>query len=247
MRRTKNQDILLYGKSQSGSSQVGGDEMSEKIRVVIADDQYVARGFFELYVKMSSEYELAASLATAEQAVNYCRRNPVDLVIMDVMMTSGLDGLTCAEIIKTNNPKTKVILATSTAEYQWIEKAKSAGIESFWFKEYDECPLLEVMDRTMRGESVYPGKAPNPKFGDTNKISLTERELDILRELTTNRSNEEIAEKFCISTNTVKRHIQNMLNKTGYTNRLELAVNAKALGLVVHEYDRTREPDDPER
>jgi DNA-binding NarL/FixJ family response regulator len=68
---------------------------------------------------------------------------------------------------------------------------------------------------------------------------LTERELDILRELTTNRSNEEIAEKFNISLNTVKRHIQNMLNKTGYTNRLELAVNAKALGLVVHDDDRT--------
>ena len=95
--------------------------MSGKPKVVIADDQYVARGFFEMYVKMSADYEFAASLATAEQAVNYCRTNDVDLVIMDVMMKRGLDGLTCAEIIKNNNPKIKVILATSTAEYQWIE------------------------------------------------------------------------------------------------------------------------------
>ncbi|MCR5460305.1 MAG: response regulator transcription factor [Acetatifactor sp.] len=217
----------------------GGGEVGEKIKVVIADDQYVARGFFEMYVKMSSEYELAASLATAEQAVNYCRGNPVDLVIMDVMMKRGLDGLTCAETIKNNDPKIRVILATSTAEYQWIEKAKKAKIDSFWFKEYDESSLLEVMDRTMHGESVYPGEAPDPEFGDTMKSSLTERELEILRELTTNRSNEEIAEKYGISLNTVKRHVQNMLNKTGYVNRLELAVNAKALGLVVHEDDRT--------
>ena len=52
--------------------------MSGKPKVVIADDQYVARGFFEMYVKMSADYEFAASLATAEQAVNYCRRNPAE-------------------------------------------------------------------------------------------------------------------------------------------------------------------------
>jgi two-component system vancomycin resistance associated response regulator VraR len=91
----------------------------------------------------------------------------------------------------------------------------------------------------MQGKSVYPGSIPDPEFGDVRKSDLTERELDILRELTTNRTNEEIAERFGISLNTVKRHIQNMLNKTGYSNRLELAVNAKALGLVVHEEDRT--------
>lgn len=218
--------------------------MSEKIKVVIADDQYVARGFFEMYLKMAPDYELAASVATAEQAVNYCRRNPADLVIMDVMMRHGLDGLTCAEMIKKNKPRIRIILATSTAEYQWIEKARKAGIESFWFKEYSEQPLLEVMNRTMRGESVYPGKQPNPEFGDIRKVGLTSRELDILRELTTNRTNEEIAEKYGISLNTVKRHIQNMLNKTGYRNRLELAVDAKALGLVVHEDDRKGRDDE---
>ena len=218
--------------------------MSEKKKVVIADDQYVARGFFEMYLKMSPDYELAASVATAEQAVNYCRRNPADLVIMDVMMRHGLDGLTCAEMIKNNNPRIRIILATSTAEYQWIEKARKAGIESFWFKEYSEQPLLEVMNRTMRGESVYPEEQPNPEFGDIRKVGLTGRELDVLRELTTNRTNEEIAEKYGISLNTVKRHIQNMLNKTGYSNRLELAVNAKALGLVVHEDDRKGRDDE---
>ena len=213
--------------------------MEKKYSVVVVDDQYVSRSFFEIQVQMSKGYELAASLSSAEQAIALCMAQPVDLVIMDVMMKYGLDGLTCARTIKNNNPKTRIILATSTAEYAWIEKAKEAKIESFWFKEYDEKPLLEIMDRTMRGESVYPGRAPNPAFGSVSKVDLTERELEILRELTANRMNEEIAEKLCISLNTVKRHIQNMLAKTGYANRLELAVNAKALGLVVHDDDRT--------
>ncbi|SER01770.1 two-component system, NarL family, vancomycin resistance associated response regulator VraR [Lachnospiraceae bacterium NE2001] len=213
-------------------------EEKNKYKVVIADDEYVSRTLFEMLIKSSVTYELSASFSAAEQAVNYCRINQVDLVILDVMMKKGLDGLTCAETIKRNNPKIKVILATSTGEYKWIEEAKQENIDSFWFKEYHESSLLDIMDRTMNGESVYPSSEPDYEFGDTKKSELTERELEVLRELTTNRSNEEIAEKFNISLNTVKRHIQNMLNKTGYKNRLELAINAKALGLVVHDDDR---------
>ena len=213
-------------------------EANSKYKVVIADDEYVAKSLFEMLIKSSVSYELSASFSTAEQAVNYCRINHVDLIILDIMMKKGLDGLTCAETIKRNNPKIKVILATSTGEYKWIEEAKRESIDSFWFKEYHESSLLDIMDRTMNGESVYPGSKPDYEFGDAKKSDLTERELDVLRELTIIRSNEEIAEKLNISLNTVKRHIQNMLNKTGYKNRLELAIKAKSLGLVVHDDDR---------
>lgn len=218
--------------------------MSEKIRVLVADDEYISRGFFELQVQASKDYELAASFANAEMAVSWCNTHPVDLVIMDVMMKYGLDGLTCARIIKNNNERIKIILTTSTAEFEWIEKARKAGIDSFWFKEYPEITLLEVMDRTMNGESVYPGTPPNPEFGALTKTGLSERELDVLRELTRNLTNEEIAEVLHISEYTVKRHIQNMLEKTGYKNRLDLAVNAKTIGLVVHEKDRTKQVKD---
>ena len=213
--------------------------MNERAKVVVVDDQYVARSFFEIHVQMSRQYELAASLSNAEQAVAWCGEHPADLVIMDVMMKTGLDGLTCARIIKSSHPDVKIILATSMAEAGWIEKARKAGIESFWFKEYSDIPLTEVMDRTMNGESVYPDTPPNPDFGAVTRADLTARELEVLRELTRNLTNEEIAEALHISPHTVKRHIENMLEKTGYRNRIDLAVNAKALGLVVHEDDRT--------
>ena len=212
--------------------------MRDKYRVLVVDDQYVARSFFEIHVQMAKKYELVRSLSTAEQAVAYCMDHPVDLVIMDVMMKYGLDGLTCARTIKNNNPEIKIILTTSMAETRWIDKAEKAGIESFWFKEYSDIPLTEVMDRTMNGESVYPGSLPNPEFGEAAKYDLSERELEVLRELTRNLTNDEIAERLHISPYTVKRHIENMLHKTGYKNRIDLAVNARLLGLVVHEEDR---------
>ena len=213
--------------------------LSERIQVVVVDDQYLARGFFEGLVRMSERYELAASLPVAEQAVAWCLDHPADLVIMDVMMKHGMDGITCARSIKANNPEVKIILATSTAEAEWIGKARRARVESFWFKEYSAVSLTEVMDRTMAGESVHPDSPPNPEFGGAMKADLTEREQAVLRELTRNYTNEEIAARLNISVNTVRTHIQHMLEKTGFRNRIDLAVNAKALGLVVHEDDRT--------
>lgn len=205
----------------------------------MVDDQYLARGFFEGLVRMSERYELAASLSGAEQAVAFCDEHPADLIVMDVMMKRGLDGLTCARSIKASHPEVKIILTTSTAEAEWIDRARRAKIDSFWFKEYSEISLTEVMERTMRGESVYPDSLPNPEFGDARKADLTEREQAVLRELTRNSTNEEIAQRLGVSANTVRTHIQHMLEKTGYKNRIDLAVNAKALGVVVHEDDRT--------
>ena len=64
-----------------------------KTRVVVADDQNISRGFFEMYVRASSNYELAAGLRTAQAAIDYVDKNEADLVIMDVMMQEGIDGL----------------------------------------------------------------------------------------------------------------------------------------------------------
>lgn len=214
--------------------------MSERIRVVVADDQNISRGFFEMYIHASARYELAASVRTAQEAVEYTDAHEADLLILDVMMQEGIDGLTAAGEIKRKHPALKIILTTSTSETSWEEKARAIGVESFWYKEYDEQSLLEIMDRTTEGEHIYPESPPDQEFGRIRRSDLTERELEVLRELTNCLSNEEIAGKLFISVNTVRFHIQNMLSKTGFENRLELAMNAKALGLVVSDEDRTK-------
>ena len=212
--------------------------MKDKIRVVVADDQNIARGFFEMYVRAAVGYELLASLRTAQGAADYLAGHEADLLILDVMMQDGIDGLTAAARIKAIRPEVKIILTTSTSETSWEDKAREIGVESFWYKEYDEHGIQEIMDRTMAGESVYPGDPPKVPFGNVTREELTERELEVLRELTASLTNEEIAEKLSISTNTVKRHLQNILEKTGFENRLQLAMNAKSLGLVVHDRQR---------
>ena len=111
-------------------------------------------------------------------------------------------------------------------------------MESFWYKEYDDHSLIDIMDRTAGGGSVYPTEPPRVSFGRIQRSELTERELDVLRELTASLTNEEIAERLNISANTVKRHLQNIMEKTGFVSRLDLAMHARLLGLVVHDNDR---------
>ena len=194
--------------------------MSGKIKVLVVDDQYVSRSFFEIHVGMTKRYELVASLAGAEQAVSWCMHHPVDLVIMDVMMKRGLDGLTCARTIKNNHPKIKIILTTSMAETRWIVKARKAKIDSFWFKEYSDIPLTEVMARTMNGESVYPDIPPNPDFGEITKRDLSDRELDVIREMVKGVWYEDMAVTLHLSINTAKYHVKNILQKTGFRNTI---------------------------
>lgn len=209
-------------------------------KVVVADDQNISRGFFEMYVRTANEYELLASLRTAREAVGFVAEHKTDLLILDVMMQDGIDGLSAAEIIKKKHPEIKIILVTSASETNWEEKARSIGVESFWYKEYDEHGLLDMMNRTMAGESIYPSDAPKVPFGRVKRSDLTGRELEVLRELTGSLTNEEIADRLHISVNTVKRHLQNIMEKTGYESRLELAMNARSLGLVVNEQERTK-------
>ena len=214
--------------------------MNKRIRVVVADDQNISRGFFEMYIRASTRYELAASLRTAQEAVAYADSHEADLLILDVMMREGIDGLTAAGMIKRAHPALKIILTTSTSETSWEEKARAMGVESFWYKEYDDHSLIDIMDRTVDGESVYPTLPPEVSFGRIKRSDLTNRELDVLRELSGSLTNDEIAQRLHISVNTVKRHLQNIMEKAGYTSRLELAIHVRLLDIVIPEGERTK-------
>ncbi|HCJ41364.1 response regulator transcription factor [uncultured Ruminococcus sp.] len=205
----------------------------EKYRVMIVDDQSISRHLFEMYVNNSPKYELAFSLSSAQAADVYILRHQVDLILMDILMNDGSNGLEAAEKIKSLRPEIKIIAVTSMPEYSWLEKAKSIGIESFWYKEADEQTILEVMDRTMAGDHVYPRSSPTVKLGLADSSEFTERELEILRIVTTGATNQQVAEQLGISENTVKSHVRSMLDKTGFRSRTELAIKARVIGITI--------------
>lgn len=205
----------------------------EKVKVMIVDDQFIARKLFEMYLESSEKYEMVYSVETAAFADTYVLKKKIDLVLMDILMADGSNGLDAAARIKKNRPNIKIIAVTSMPETSWLDRAKEIGIESFWYKEAAKETILEVMDRTMAGESVYPDSAPKVRLGLANSTEFTERELDVLRIMTTGAANAVIAEKLDIAENTVKNHIRHIMEKTGYKSRTELAIEARVSGIVI--------------
>ena len=207
-------------------------------RVMIADDETISRGYMELFVRASGRYEIAAALPLADDVLPWCEEHPLpDLVVMDVVMAAGRDGLTAAAELKQKYPEIKIVIATSMADADWLERARESGIESFWFKTYPDLSLLEVMDRTMAGESVYPTSAPAVMLGDLPASRLSKQQRTLLRLMTDGLSNREIAERMSLSPNTVKEYVDTLMEKTGIHSRTGLAARASRLGIAVSETD----------
>ena len=126
----------------------------EKVKVMIVDDQYIARQLFEMYIKSSEKYKLVMQVDSAALATKALKGNPVDLILMDILMSDGSNGLSAACEIKKIRPEVKIIAVTSMPETSWLTRAREIGIDSFWYKEASKETILQVMDRTMSGESV---------------------------------------------------------------------------------------------
>ena len=124
-------------------------------KVLIVDDFMMSRQVFENAISKAEEFELAGTLPKAGDAVEFVSENHVDLVIMDIVMTEGINGLSAAKKIKELKPGVKILVVTSMPEVSYINRARQIGVESFWYKEVQERPILEVMQRTMEGEQRY--------------------------------------------------------------------------------------------
>ena len=203
------------------------------IQVLLVEDDPMARQLLEIYVNKSETYELAGSVESALFAEVFCRTHPVDVILMDVCTAMNANGIDAAQDIKKHLPQIKIIIITSQPECSFIDRAREAGVDSFWYKSATAEEIITVMDRTLSGESIYPDSTPILKIGDTVSGRFSERELEVLRLVVAGETDAVIAEKLFISMATVKTHIQNMKNRTGFRNRTELAVKARESGLVI--------------
>ena len=201
--------------------------------VMVVEDQAMPRQLFEAFISMSDKYNLVHSIKNADMADIYCEKSDIDLILMDVCTELNSNGLEAAERIKERYPKIKIIVVTSMPEVSYLERARKIGVDSFWYKEVSEEPILSLMDRTMAGEKVYPDSTPDVKLGLINSSDFTEKEIIILRELTSGDTNTEIAERLQMSQYTVRDYIQTIMEKTGFRSRTELAVKARESGIVI--------------
>ncbi len=208
----------------------------EKWNVLIVEDDEMVQTLYAEYLNRSNQYQLVDTLYSASMAEAYCLRKKIDVILMDVCTGLDASGIEAAAKIKRSQPNIKIIIITSQPEYAFMKRSREAGADSFWYKTPNEAELLDVLDRTMQGEQLWPEQSPKVELGFANSDDFTQSEQRILRELITGDTDEEIANTLHISVATVRKNVQNLLQKTGYKSRTQLAVKASNAGLVIKEF-----------
>lgn len=204
-------------------------------RIMIVEDDPMASQLLEIYIKEHKEYELVCNIESASMAEVYCLSQNIDLILMDVCTAMNASGLDAAEKIKKNFPHIKIVIITSQPECSFIDRARQVGVDSFWYKSSKAEEIITVIEKTFADENIYPDTTPTLVFGDALSVDLSDRELEVLRELVAGETDADIAEHLFMSVRTVKSHITNMKNKTGFKNRTELAVRARECGLIIND------------
>ncbi len=202
------------------------------MRVMIVEDQPMIRSLLESYFPVESGHQIVASIPGAKQAIEICRVSQVDLVLMDVQTQNRENGLTAVQKIKTTYPKIKIIVVTSLIDSAVLEKAKSAGADSLWYKDSAENRLMEIVRQTMSGEHIFPDAPPPVQIGMAKSTEFTKTELKVLRYLVRGLSYPRIASEMGIEMSTVKFHVTNMLQKTGLENKLQLALAVSEVKMI---------------
>ena len=211
--------------------------------VLIVEDQKMAQENMESIIKTSENYTLAGIIPNAADAELFCMRGGVDLILMDVCTARDENGIEACGVIKKKFPKIKVIVVTSMAEHTFIEKARAARADSFWYKDASHGELISVMDRTMAGEHIFPDKTPEVKLGFTTSYELTQSELDVLRALMQSTSDEDAATMLGCTKANIRWHVGKILEKTGYRTRMELLIAVAQKNLIIVTPDKALDED----
>lgn len=214
------------------------------IRVLIVEDQKMAQENMEAIIRSSGHYTLAGTISNAADAELFCMRSSVDLILMDVCTARDESGIEACAVIKKKFPRIRVIIVTSMAEHSFIEKAREANADSFWYKDASSGELLHVMDQTMEGARVFPDRAPEVKLGLTTSYELTSYELDVLRALMQSTSDEDAARMLSCSKANIRWHLGKILDKTGYRTRMELLIAVASKNLIIVTPDKALAADE---
>ena len=211
-----------------------------KIRVLIVDDQPLARAGFKAVLEASGGIEVVAEAENGEQAVWLARGHDPDVVLMDVRMPE-MDGIEATRRM----PHQKVLILTTFGLDDYIIEALRAGASGFLLKDAPVEELVRAVRTVAAGDAqLSPAvtkrlldqvarRLPAPVERDAGSLAeLTDREREVLRLIAVGMSNAEIAAALVVSETTVKTHVSSVLQKLGLRDRVQAVIYAYESGLI---------------
>jgi NarL family two-component system response regulator YdfI len=202
------------------------------IRVLITDDHLIVREGLQLILETSDEIEVVGEAEDGREALRLTRELQPDVVLMDLQMP-GMDGLTAIEHMQREQSEVAIVILTTYNEDELMLKGLQLGARGYLLKDTDRQTLLDTIRAAAGGEALLKpeilqrvltyreeaGAAAPAGQKDRSPLSLTERELEVLRAVAQGERNKEIAFRLGISERTVKAHLTSVYNKLGVDSR----------------------------
>jgi NarL family two-component system response regulator LiaR len=207
------------------------------IRVVLVDDHFVVRRGLQSYLSATSDVEVVGGVGSGEELLDKIEGWLPDVVVMDMYMPGGIDGIESTRRVREISPHTQVVVLTAHTDDERVIAALRAGAMSYVRKESDPQLLLDAIRGAIRGQSVIDPSVADVLLRDMTThtlpgMELTERERDVLREVALGLTNKEIASKLIIGEETVKTHVGNILSKLHLRHRNQAIFYALKKGLI---------------
>lgn len=201
------------------------------IRVLIADDHPVVRSGLAMIIQYATGVEVVAEASTGTEAVELFRQHQPDVVLMDLKMPE-MGGVDAIATIRQEFPQSRIIVLTTYDGDEDIYRGLSAGARGYLLKNVTRHELVEAIQRVHAGQKYIPAEVGARLSERMNSPQLTERERQVLLQMTEGKSNQEVADTLHISEGTIKFHVNSILRKLGVSDRTQAVLVALKRGIA---------------
>ncbi len=200
------------------------------IKVFIVDDHKSVLDAFSSIIDTQADMEFIGSTTNVNAVAQLCKDLAPDVLLTDISMEDNTSGIALTENLKALYPDIKIIVMSGFDEISYIPGAKNAGADAFLSKSRPIDEFIAMIRAVVKGEGSFPEPIQIPTA--SGESPFTDRELEVLRLLCQSFSRKEIADEMGIALGTVKRHMENMLLKSGCKNAMELVVHVVGNGWI---------------
>lgn len=197
------------------------------LKILVVDDHALMREAVRSILDEAPGVEVAGEAATAAQALERAKEIEPDVVLLDLRLPD-MDGLACLETLRRRHPGTAVVIFSAVDEPELIGAALTRGAAGYVLKRISPLDLPAAIRQSVE-ENVFRLQSVGV---EDSRGGLSEKELGVLEQLATGRSNREIAAELFVSDQTVKFHLHNVYRKLGASTRTEAIRIAHDRGLV---------------
>ena len=208
------------------------------VRILVADDHPVVRAGLRVGL-LSHDIEVVGEAESGEVMLALVHAVACDVALIDIRLPV-LDGLETLAQIRTSLPKLPVVVMTGYDNPNFVFRAMNLGASGYLTKDVPLARHAEVLHKAAAGGSSFTrddlrrvtGALATPRLGPEHEIPLTHRECEVLCFLGDGLTNKKIAERMSISYETVKEHVQHILQKIGVVDRTQAVYWGLRRGII---------------